>query len=485
MNEKIITEMKKLNNNSIVKNIGLNIDAKGFVFHYDGRIFRAINKSAVEEVLYLFNSGAVDELYKEELIPKTVISDLKLEGYELILEHKKIDVVIYPTEWSFSMLKDAAVLVLKVNKILLKYDFITSDAHGYNVLFDHSMAKYIDFGSFSRKTTKKYWSGKDNFREFYLFALYIWSKGNSFLARHLLNNDGKYVNKRDYEFFNYRYSLSRFLSQKILEKYFFYLRALRNLQKLNVDKILIVKKEKLKRRILKFLMILSKWGLIPNNHVNFNRLERRIKRIKNPPVSTEWGEYHTNLLGEDLFEKDARFGIINNYVQKYNIKRIFEIAGNQGLLSEELSKYVDTVICSDYDEVAVDLMYKRAKKNQTRIFPVLMDFLSPVYLSLYYSESYSAKKRFKSEAVLALALTHHLILTRKTPIDNIFEALSLYTDKYLFVEFMPLGLRRGKVPEWYNIDWFRDNFEKYYNLLIETPSEKDGSRILFIGEKRS
>jgi len=467
----------------IEKNIGLNIDPMGFLFNYEGRIFRAINNSEKSSVLCLFDSGAIDELNKKNLIPFTTISDLKLEGYDLVLEHEKIDVVIYPTEWSFNMLKDAALLVLRVNQILSKYNFETRDSHGYNILFHHSTPKFVDIGSFGKKTTKKYWSGKDNFREFYFYSLYMWSKGNSILAKQLLINDGKYLNTKDYEFNIYRYSFARILPSKYLERFFYYLRLLRNLQKFNVDEILIIKKEKLKRILLKILIVLSKTGLIPNNHTNFNSLKRKIKRINPPSVITEWGEYHSDLVEQSLFAKDSRFGLIIDQVKRLNVKSVFEIAGNQGLLSQELGKSGITVICSDIDERAVDLMYLKAKKSNAKLYPVLLDFLSPVYQSLYYSESTSVFKRYKSEAVLALALTHHLILTRKVPIEIIFEALSKYTEKYLIVEFMPLGLRRGKVPEWYNMEWFREQFEKYFNLLTEISSEKDESRILLIGEK--
>jgi hypothetical protein len=475
----------KLNLNDIETNVGLNIDPTGFLFKYEGRIFRAINNSVKNDVLYLFESGAVEELNNLNLIAKSTISDFLLEGYDLILEHEKIDVVIFPTEWSFEMLKDAALLVIQVNKILKKYNFETRDSHGYNILFHYSHAKYVDFGSFGRKTTKKYWSGKDNFREFYFYALYMWSKGSSFLSKSFLINDGKYINNKDYEFFIYRYSFSRLLPSKYLERFFYYLRLLRNLQKFNVDEILIVKKEKSKRRLLRILMMFSKAGLIPNNHINFNRLERKIKKIKPPKILTEWGDYHSNLSETELLEDGSRFSLIAEQVKRLNIKRVLEIAGNQGLLAEEISKSVSTMICSDVDERAVDHMYLRAKKRKIKIYPALLDFLSPINQSLYYSESYSVLKRFNSEAVFALALTHHLLLTRKVSIETIFEALSKYTSKYLFVEFMPAGLRRGEVPAWYTIDWFRDNFNKYYNLIFENPSEKDGSRILFIGKKIS
>ena len=467
----------------IEKNVGINIDPMGFLFKYNNRIFRAINNVNRDTVLHLFKSGLIDELNSTDLIPNTTISNFLLEGFDLVLEHEKIDVVTYPTEWSFTMLKDAALLVLKVNKILNKYNYETRDSHGYNILFHHTTPKYVDIGSFARKTSKKYWSGKDNFREFYFYPLYMWSKGNSVLAKQFLINDGKYLNTKDYEFFLYRYSLSRLLPSKYLERFFYNLRLLRNIQKFKVDEIPIVKREKQKRKLLKIFMFLSKAGLVPNNHSNFNRLERRIKRIISPSVVTEWGEYHSNLSEPELFAEGSRFGLIADQVKKLNISSVLEIAGNQGILSKELSKTIKTVICSDIDENAVELMYQKTKKNADKVYPVLLDFLSPVYQSLYYSESNSVFQRFKSEAVLALALTHHLILTRKTPIENIFEALLKYTTKYMFIEFMPLGLRRGAVPDWYNLEWFRGHFKKYFNLLDEMPSEKDGSRILLIGEK--
>ncbi len=476
-------EQTVLRKDQIEKNVGINIDPMGFLFKYNNRIFRAINNTEKEKVLYLFEAGVMDDLNNANLIPRTTIADIKLEGFDLVLEHEMIDVVTYPTEWSFNMLKDAAFLVIKVNKILDRYNFETRDSHAYNILFHHSAPKYVDIGSFARKTTKKYWTGKDNFREFYLYPLYMWSKGNSVLSKQFLINDGKYTNTKDYEFFIYRYSLARLLPSKYLERFFYYLRLLRNLQKFKVDEILIVKKVKPKRKLLRILMVLSKAGLIPNNNTNFNSLERKIKRINPPSVITEWGEYHSNLSRDELFAEGSRFGLIVNQIKKLNIRNVFEIAGNQGLLSLELGETLDVVVCSDIDERAVDIMYQRAKNESGRIYPVLLDFLSPVYQSLYYSESNSVFVRFKSEAVLALALAHHLILTRKTPIENIFEALSGYTTRYLFIEFMPLGLRRGVVPEWYNLDWFREHFKKYFKLLAEFPSEKDGSRILLIGEK--
>ena len=50
----------------------------------------------------------------------------------------------------------------------------------------------------------------------------------------------------------------------------------------------------------------------------------------------------------------------------------------------------------------------------------------------------------KSDIVLAMAVTHHLILGQKLSIDFIFSQIKQYANKYVFIEFMPLGLWGGK-----------------------------------------
>jgi hypothetical protein len=404
-----------------------------------------------------------------------------LEGYNLVLEHEKIPVITFPTEWSFSMFKDSALLVIKVNKILSRYGYETKDAHGFNILFDYCYPKFIDFGSFGKKSTKKFWRGYNDFRVYYLNTLKLWSCGSSFIARKLINS-GRFENG-DYEFFIYKHPVARLLPQNLLLKYYFYKKHLKNLPAIDVDNILIVKRPKLKRKILKMLLTLNNRGLAPNNNINFNRLEKKINKIKKPSVHTRWGKYHSDVENRNTFDPGERFDIIINLLKKYNIKEVLEIGGNQGLFSREISKFIPKVICSDYDEVAVDLMYHKAKNTNSKITAVLLDFLRPVFKNSFEAEEVAATKRFKCETVIALALTHHLILAQKISINNIFNAFAKYLTRYIFVEFMPEGVDKNPVPSWYNINWFRSNFTKYYRLLEEVPTKKDNSRILFVGEK--
>jgi hypothetical protein len=52
-----------------------------------------------------------------------------------VLRHARIDVLSYPYEWSFEMLRDAASLQLRLTREALADGVITKDASAYNVQF--------------------------------------------------------------------------------------------------------------------------------------------------------------------------------------------------------------------------------------------------------------------------------------------------------------------------------------------------------------
>jgi hypothetical protein len=181
---------------------------------------------------------------------------------------------------------------------------------------------------------------------------------------------------------------------------------------------------------------------------------------------------------------DPRFGRIIEIVQSHDIKSIVELGGNQGIFSEMLLKNtsVEGVICTDYDEKAVDVMYKNARQKELNLTPAVVDIMFPL-MNYYEAPPY---ERFRSDAVLALAVTHHIVLGQHIQIELFFEIVTKYTTKYVFIEYMPLGLHDGKtappLPSWYTMDWFKTAFEKFFALnLVE---QLDENRVLFFGERK-
>src|SRR5690606_38326807 len=126
---------------------------------------------------------------------------------------------------------------------------------------------------------------------------------------------------------------------------------------------------------------------------------------KKPAIGSAWNDYHEKYYSESLTD---RIETIINKISKLYPTSILDLAGNQGLISSliyERSLYPKPrVITTDYDENAIDFGYNKAlEKNETVNFALINCILSGQRDTTVY-------ERYASDIVLALAITHHLIL---------------------------------------------------------------------------
>ena len=93
------------------------------------------------------------------------------------LRHDRVRVITYPYEWTFAMLRDAALLQLDLSRAALAEGVLTKDATSYNVQFDGSRPVFIDVGSFERLVPGEPWAGYRQFCELFLNPLYLQAAG--------------------------------------------------------------------------------------------------------------------------------------------------------------------------------------------------------------------------------------------------------------------------------------------------------------------
>ena len=174
-------------------------DTVGKVFMWNGRLYRGIFKESRELALELFSSGLIDKLQQEKLIPKTRITDFVLNGFDLVIEHELLQPISYPHEWSFLMLKDAALCVLRINKIALEYGIETKDCHAYNIIFHNNSPVFVDIGSFVLCPR-----GNVNllcYEEFlmdYYHPLKIWKSGDYYTAKRIIADESALLPHKSY-----------------------------------------------------------------------------------------------------------------------------------------------------------------------------------------------------------------------------------------------------------------------------------------------
>lgn len=457
--------------------IGYNFDTLGKVFFWQNRVFRAIYPEQTDYLRELFACGLLKELSEKALFPKTMFTDYQLEGFALVIEHEAIYPSLNPPQWSFAMLKAAALCVLEVNQIAQKYGYQTIDCHGFNVLFRHTKPVFIDLGSFIKVNPKlKSWYAYEQFRQCYYYPLKIQASGNFHLARLLLNRAIEPMPHHSYYF--YRYKIARLFSAKQWDFFWENFCKYKLLADFSDEEI----KEKIPAKWAKWLIFLRNKRLLPFQKLNLKTWQKRVEKMPLPQPASAWGDYHEQFRTGAL---PKRFEKILDAIGQLPVKSVLEIAGNQGIFAQLMQEHcpnLEQIICSDYDETAANIMYEDFSRKNLPITPAVLNFRYP---DAFYAKPLT--ERLQSDLVVALALTHHLILTQKMPLEDIFGRFAAFSKGYVLTEFMPLGLyspqskRPYTPPKWYSLEWFRQGFSQYFEVIEEVQTEKN--RILLIGKK--
>jgi hypothetical protein len=463
------------------------MDDFGRVFFRDGRIFRAINPDKKQYCLDLINSELFKELIEKKYIPETNIADFSLDNYDLILENELLTETLQH-EWSLSMLKDASLLVLNVNETCNKYGYELKDAHTLNVLFKGTNPVWVDIGSILPINKEiKNWEAFFEFVGSFVIPLLFWSENNFYITRKLLESNF--------------YRVDLLPSAKILDNELISLLKRGPVEyHLNFGdmKIKITSNEDKKiksyvtrfNKLLKFLTFGNKRDMLKYEaqFISIQGIRKLITESPAPKIASEWQDYHQHYYsGDGTLKSSDRFEKIVEIVHEISgeIKSAIDLAGNQGLLCMMLAEKTNLkkIILSDYDSNAIEGAFIKLKEKRIEnIVPILLNFM-------FTSDIKGTAARLKSDLALALAVTHHLILSNRFSIESIFERIKSYSNKYVMIEFMPLGLwvygssNYPHLPSWYTEEWFKINFEKYFTLIKKQKLEEN--RVLFFGRRDS
>ncbi|MEX0967887.1 MAG: hypothetical protein WD077_11660 [Bacteroidia bacterium] len=424
----------------------------------------------MHEIRSLFDSGLIKELNSKELIPQTCISKYRLENFGLVLSHEKIPVISYPYEWTFGMLQDAGITILKVNEIARNYGYQTKDGHGLNVLFHYGTPKFVDIGSFvPLGTNKMNWMAYEEFIKYFLYPLRMWADQSTFLARYMLS--GRLNLIAHTTFYLYKYPVLRYLKASTVDKV---LTNIYKFRKISLNSGLLSKKGKR----IDLLSWLLRNNLLPFQSVSFAKLSRTIKRIKIKSNEKE-GNSGTTFLARNSESVSSKLETIEEVLSRLQVKTVLELGGMEGILSCALSdqKRYDRITYAGYNYHIVERLYNSIKVCNITVSPLLLNFLNPIN-NIHHL---SASIRLCSDAVLVLAEIHNLLLTERYSIHAILQVLLTYTRKFLLIEFMPLGLKGSggsQAPSWYSIEWFRASVKIYCEVIEEVSLDVD--RILFV-----
>ncbi len=216
-------------------------------------------------------------------------------------------------------------------------------------------------------------------------------------------------------------------------------------------------------------------GLIEN-------LEKSIKKINLKISKSIWRDYYNDNSYKHIeFEKKRK--ILDEYLQLINPDTIMDLGANTGLFSRIAGeKNIFTISC-DFDPYCVELNYLEVKtKKEKNILPLLLDLTNPSPdLGWHNRERDSFLKRKKVDAVMALALIHHLSISNNVPFERLVLLFSELSE-FLIIEFVPkediqvqrLLANRKDIYLNYNESYFEKIFTRKYDIIQKQKVTESG-----------
>ncbi|MGH8185007.1 MAG: class I SAM-dependent methyltransferase, partial [Steroidobacteraceae bacterium] len=152
---------------------------------------------------------------------------------------------------------------------------------------------------------------------------------------------------------------------------------------------------------------------------------------------TTWQEYSGRNSYEST-EAAAKRGFISRFVRDSRPQVVWDIGCNTGDYSvAALEAGARSAIGFDFDQGALDLAFDRARSQKLAFLPLFLDVANPAPDQGWeQGERQGLKARARADAVLALALIHHVAISRNVPLDRVLGWLTGLAPRGV-IEFVP------------------------------------------------
>jgi len=400
-------------------------DPSGRVYQLENEIFRTVSLEFSSEFEFVESTGFFDKACREKLLLSfdKVTPDWFAAMWpevKYVLKAPMLPMVSFPYEWPFLALKEAALLHLKLQLMALDFEVTLSDASAYNVQFQGSQAIFIDHLSFRQYREGEIWVGHRQFCEQFLLPLLMraffgitpnaWYRGGQ---------EG--ITATDFKrLLGWRHYLNiNVLTHIVLPA---------SLQRSTLDKSLSLEKGSL-----------AQAGLPKSS---FKRMLQKLYKWIEPLApadtgKTVWKDYaHNHSYSTEEVEIKKQF--IAEFVREAKPGILWDLGCNTGDYSvAAMEAGAGYVVGLDFDLGALDLAFSRSKESHLPFQVLFMDAANPSPNQGWKgTERQSLASRAKGNALIALALIHHLAISRNIPLEDALDWLMSLAPMGV-IEFVP------------------------------------------------
>lgn len=388
-----------------------------------------------------------------DLIEQGLLIGYELHGSEALrVSSPRLPFVSYPDEWTFEMLREAALLTLEVSRRLWASGFHLKDASAYNVVFDATTPRFVDLGSIGLGRTPL-WGAYGQFCDHFLNPLLIEAKtGLSF--RHLWTLEGVPVD-----------TARRILhGSKAVGS-----GAFRNVVLRGRLESSLQDAEAATRRAARSELAL------PSTRT-YRLMEKMGELVESLSIGggSRWLGY-TDGNSYDETEEKVRDELVRAFGEGAPGGVALDVGTNSGRHAAVLAPSQRHVIGLDSDSSAIEAARSRfvSEGIEGKVYPVVADIADPSPgRGLLNQERAPLLERLDSlTSVTWMAVIHHLVIGRSIPMDSLAQLASRLAPRHL-IEFVDINdpmaqlLAASKADRHhpYDLGTFQKSFGAYFKL---------------------
>jgi SAM-dependent methyltransferase len=415
-------------------------DPAGFVLQHDGRILRFINDTGWADFQAFLESKAGKALIASGAVAGTRILDrnelrdleddpqlgpmLRESPPSAVVEHERIPFQSFAYEWCPQMLHEAASLTLKIALDLLPEGIGVKDGTPYNVLYRGPNPVFIDLLSFEKRDPHDpVWLPYAQFARTFLLPLLVYKHFG-------IKPNEVFTTRRDGleqdEVYRWAGPLQRlrspFLSLVTMPTW---LATKRNPD----DQSLYVKKQLKNPEQAQFVVESTLKGL-----------RKTLKKLA-PPVNatSSWSDYTVSNNNYSSGQAGIKAKFVDDALREFRPKKVLDIGCNTGEFSRMAAKSGAGVIAIDYDPVVVDDVWRKSKAENLDILPLVVNLSRPTPATGWRNQecaSFLDRARGNFDALLMLAVIHHMLVTDRVPLPEIIDVAAELTRDIVIIEFV-------------------------------------------------
>jgi SAM-dependent methyltransferase len=466
-------------------------DPDGCLVTFDHRVLRFVRQSGEANLRYFLDSKtAVNATNSGNLVTTAVldprsdaVSAARLildpdEEFEAVLEHERIPFPSFPYEWVPEMLFVAGQLTLDLAERCLADGIGLKDASPYNILFRDTQPVFVDVLSFEkREPGDPIWLPYAQFVRTFVLPLLA--------VNHLgLRMDQVFLTRRDGLEPEEIYRLASF-TQKLRPPFLTLATIPTWLNSKSEPKASVYQKRTTQSEQAAFVL-----------RSLFRRLRRQLRSAHSEhSKKSAWSGYMKSVEATSPNYLKEKEEFVRRSLAEFKPRRLLDVGCNSGHFSRVASQCGASVVAIDRDTEVVSRVWQLAFTENLSVLPLVIDITRPTPGVGWHNaenKSFLNRARGSFEAVLMVAVIHHLLVTERIPLPEIMGLAAELTNDLLIAEFVPaddpmfrrIARGRDQLFEWFDEDYFRRTCEQQFSI-IRTQKLGETQRVIYLLRRKT